>query len=236
MTIVIKGQRYKVLSIVDTVKRYGERVISSTHSGDTMMNPLETEWIYHHGAPEALARIRNFAKGSSSTSCQRTLFKHTPDHRDDLQIWKSGNKQRCFKAVLNRPLLKKTKESAATIVSRASFMNNVFQRSSIPRAFQFSRRYSPSLLRIPSTVVLEELLNSHIESTAHRAIRKIWRSKCLDTIRVQYQVHGTRVWAFYTSSKHIEPVRWISASVIKANTHVVRSLRSNRGRTLTVAY
>lgn len=62
VTVNIRGERYEVLNIVDTGTRYGERVIASTHSGDVMMKLIETEWIYHHGAPEAFSADPEFCK------------------------------------------------------------------------------------------------------------------------------------------------------------------------------
>lgn len=51
VTMTIRRERHKVLNIVDTGTRYGERVISPNHRGETRMELLETEWFNHHGPP-----------------------------------------------------------------------------------------------------------------------------------------------------------------------------------------
>lgn len=63
LTVFIRGARYEVLNIVDTTTRYGERAIAPNQNGETLMNLIEYEWIYHHGPPRAFGADPEFFKG-----------------------------------------------------------------------------------------------------------------------------------------------------------------------------
>lgn len=237
VTVMIRGERYEVLNIVDTGTRYGERVIACNHSGDTIITLLETEWIYHHGAPGAFSADPEFCKGFF----ERFLSAHAINlhPRPSRSSSKNGKVERnngVFKAVLYRLARENTEASARTLVARASFMTNLFHGSSTLSAFELARGYSPSIVGIPSTVVPREMVEAHVENTANRAIHKILRSRGPSNIKESHLGQGTPVWVFYKSSKQNEPIRWLSATVVKAGPHVVKCRRARKGPPLMVAY
>lgn len=237
VTVHIRGERYEVLNIIDTGTRYGERVIASTHSGEEIMRLLETEWIYHHGAPEAFSAEPEFCKGFFERFLSAHSIKlHARPSRSSSKNGKGERNNGVFKAVLARLALENTTASPSTLVARASFMTNLFHGSSTLSAFQLARGYSPSVLGIPWTIVPEELFNAHIEHAANRAVHRILRSRSPGTVRAENLTPGTRIWAFYKSSKHTEPVSWISASVVEAGAHVVKCRISRKGPPLMEAY
>lgn len=77
---------------------------------------------------------------------------------------------------------------------------------------------------------------THIQVSAARAVQKVMRSKRSRVVRREALKPGTKVWVFYKTSKQNDPVRWVSASVVEEEEHIVRCRRSNRGAPMSVAY
>lgn len=237
VTIFIREERFEVLNIIDTGTKYGERVIAKDHSGETMINLIETAWFYHHGTPKSFSADPEFCKRFLSRFLQTHAI--TLNARPSRSSHKNGRVERnngVFKNILARLSKEKTSASGATLIARASFMANLFHGSSTLSAFQLARGYSPSVIGIPSSVVPEYMLEAHIENVANRAVNTILRSRNHVTLRASQLPSGTDVWVFYKSSKQNEPVKWIKASVIEAGTHVVKCRRSQKGPPLTASY
>lgn len=235
--VYIKGEKYFVLNIVDAGTRYGERAIANSRDAATMMQMMETEWLYHHGAPKYFSADPEFCK----PVFERFLAGHeiTLRPRPSRSSHKNGRVERnngVFKSVLSRLSKEQTNASPWTLVSRASFMTNLFHGSSILSAFQMARGYTPSVLGIPSTVVSQDLLDAHIETTAIRAIQRTKRAKDNGVEPKSTFNRGDRVWVFYKSSQQNIPVGWIEARVVEAHEHYVKCRRSAKGPPMSIAY
>lgn len=62
MVVYIKEKKYFVLNIVDVGRRYGERMIAESRGAAHLMEMMETEWTYHHGAPKRFGADPEFCK------------------------------------------------------------------------------------------------------------------------------------------------------------------------------
>lgn len=241
ITVKLRGDRYEVLNIVDTGRSYGERAIASAHTADIMMRMLETECLYHHGAPDAFSADPEFCKGFFERFLSSHGIKLRPrPSRSSHKNRKIEQNNGVFKSVISRLCEENTVASAATLVSRASFMTtgqvgNLFHESHALSSFRLARGYSPSLFRIPLSIVPGEILEAHIENTANIAIQKILRSRAHENVRANHLHPGTPVWVFYKSSKQNESATWISALVVEAGQHIVKCRRSKKGPPMMVA-
>lgn len=200
--VYIKEEKYEVLNIIDLGTRYGERAIATTQSAENMTNMLETEWLYHHGAPGKFSADPEFCR----PFMERFLNAHSIElkPRPSRSPAKNGRIER-NNGTLKRILSKLSKESITslphTLVAKASFLTNLFHGNATLSSFQLARGYSPSILGMPNSDVSQELLDAHIESVAIRAIQKVMRSKVPNVQPHTSFKAGMRVWVFYQTSK-----------------------------------
>lgn len=105
---------------------------------------VETDWLYHHGAPRAF--------GADAEFCNKELnqFFRTRSidlqHRPSKSTHKNGRVERnngVWKEILQRLEKETTTATPKTIVKKASFMTNIFQGNSTLTSFQLARGYSP---------------------------------------------------------------------------------------------
>lgn len=237
VTVRISGEKYEVLNIVDAGTRYGERVIASSRNSTSMQSLLETEWLYHHGAPKTFSADPEFCK----PVFERFLRSHNIELRErpSRTSWKNGLVERnngTFKRVLDRIARENTTASPSTLVARASMMTNVFHGSSVMSSFQLARGYAPSLAGVPSNVVPQELLDAQVQMSAARAVQRLLKAQNPPLTGRDTLPRGTLVWVYYNTSKQNEPVGWVRAVVESAGEHVVRCRRSKRGPPMMVAY
>lgn len=62
MVVYIKEKKYFVLNMMDTGTRYGERMIAESRNTTHLMEMMENEWLYHHGAPKRFGADPEFCK------------------------------------------------------------------------------------------------------------------------------------------------------------------------------
>ena len=60
--VYIREEKFEVMNMIDLGTRYGERAIAKTPSSESMTEMLESEWIYHHGAPEKFSADSEFCR------------------------------------------------------------------------------------------------------------------------------------------------------------------------------
>lgn len=233
VTVYIRDEKFEVINIIDVGTRYGERSIAPCRDGRTMMEIVETRWLYQHGDPKRFSADPEFCK---------EFFKRFLDsydihlmERPSRSSSKNGVVERnngTFKLVLNKLAKELTSASPATLLARASFMCNLFHGNSVMSAFQLARGYSPSIAGIPSYKVLPTLVDAQIRVNAARAVQRALRSKSSRVVQCAADPPGTHVWVFYKSWKQNEPVKWVPAAVVETK----KCRRSKRGTPMSVAY
>lgn len=233
----INEQKYFILNMVDAGTRYGERAIAFSRDAKTMMEMIETHWLYNHGAPKYFSADPEFCK----TFFEKFLLAHkiTLRPRPSRASFKNGRVERnngVFKTVLSRLIREKTTATPPTLIARASFLTNLFHGNSDLSAFQLARGYAPSILGIPSSVVSQDILDAHIQTTAVRAIQRAMRSNNNNVQPGSSFEKGKKVWIFYKSSKQNESVGWIEAIVVEPMLHSLKCRRTRRGPPMNVAY
>lgn len=157
------NKKYYVLNIIDLGTRYGERVIAESRNAADMMYMVDSEWIYHHGAPKRF--------GADQVFCRPIFERFLKAHEIELMprpsrsSYKNGKVERndgVFKSVLLRLEKEKTDAPASVLIDRASFMTNMFHGNSVLSSFQLARGYAPYLLGIPKTFLTAEILDAHV--------------------------------------------------------------------------
>lgn len=237
VTVYIKGEKFEVLNVIDTGTNYGERVIVPAKNAQIMMNKIEEEWIYHHGAPKFFSADPEFCR----SNMQKFLHSHSIElqARPSRSSSKNGKVERnngLFKNILSRITKETTRASSNTLVARASFLTNMFHGNSILSSFQLARGYSPSILGIPNSRVTTEILNAYKRTSANRAIHRLLKSHDNHLIHPSSLPPGTKIWVYYNTSAQNDPTRWVRATVAEALPHFVKCRRSKKGPPMTVAY
>lgn len=62
MVVYVNEVKFTVLNIVDAGTRYGERPIARSRDAENMMDMIESEWLYNHGAPKHISANPEFCK------------------------------------------------------------------------------------------------------------------------------------------------------------------------------
>lgn len=235
--ITIQTQKAIVLNMVDAGTRYAERIIASARNAETMTSLIDQHWFDRHGAPAAFSSDPEFQAPILTKFLQRHKIniRKRPSRRHN----KTGIVERnngVFKAIFYRLAKEQSTASASALVSRASFLSNLFVGSNTLSAFQLARGYTPSVLGLPPTIVTQDILDAHCEQVALRAIQKLLRSRNNHTIPANILKPGTDVFVFYNTSSHSVRTEWIRAKVVEAKRDQVLCRRSNHGRAMGVAY
>ena len=233
----IGEHKFEIINIVDMGTNYGERTIVSRRTADEMKHKLETDWLYHHGAPQEFSADPEF----TTPTLKRFLKSHAIEvkERPSRSSSKNGKVERnngLFKLILSRIARENTCSPPQTLVARASFLTNLFHGNSTLSSFQLARGYSPSLLGVPAAVVPPDVLAAHKHTVASRALQKVLKSHNNSTHSHQTLKKGSRIWVYYNTSKQNEPVRWIKATVLDSTPFLVRCRRSKKGPPMSVAH
>lgn len=226
-----------MINIVDLGTGYGERMIASTRTAERMKELLETGWVYRHGAPKTFSADPEFCR----PVMQVFLESHgiSMSDRPSRSSHKNGIIERnngTFKEVFKRLSRERTEATPVSLVARASLVTNLLHGSATLSAFQLARGYSPSILGVPSSKVPADLMQAHIEMKSIRAIQKVLKGRAAHTVPPSALYPGRAIWVFYKTSQQNVPVRWVAATVEKAERHFVRCRRSSRGPPMKVAY
>ena len=195
--VYIGNDKLEIFNMIDLSTRYGERAMAVNRSAQNMKDMIESEWLYHHGVPKSFSADPEF--------CRPVLQQFLKAHAIELKARpsrsssKNGHIERnngVFKMILSRLAKENTSASQSTLISRASFIANLFHSSAILSAFQLARGYTPSILGMPSCMVTPEVLEAHIESVAIRDIQKVVRSNIRNVEPHSSFEKGMRDWVF----------------------------------------
>lgn len=159
------------------------------------------------------------------------------DHLDlPLKIVIVERNNEIFRTGLKKPDRDSCFTSADLLVSKASFLTNVFHRLQILSSFQLSRGYSLWIMGVLFTYVSEEVHDAHTEIYAKGALEKLLQSRANLNVGGVVLPPGTWIRVYYKTSKQNYPVRWTEALRTKALESMVKCRRSEQGPPITVAY
>jgi len=116
------------------------------------------------------------------------------------------------------------KNVLSRIIKERTDASHLFHGSTVLSSFQLAQGYAPSIAGISKSMVPKELLETHTQRTANRALQKVLRSE------------GVKIWVYYKTSKQNERVRWVSAEVVEARDHLVLCRRAQHSKPMSVAY
>lgn len=106
--------------------------------------------------------------------------------------------------------------SASTLVVRGSCMTNLFHGNAVLSAFQMARGYALSILVITYSVVSQDILDYHIDTTEIRALQKVQRTNNNGVEPHTAFVKGDREWFLQKSSQQNIPIGSVEAHVVEA--------------------
>lgn len=125
--------------------------------------------------------------------------------------------------------------SDSLLLSRATFLSNLFPGSRHLSSFELARGYKPALLGIGSRVVTTELHSAYKQQSMTRAISEILGSRSPSTTARSCLSPNTEIYYFYKSSKQNEADKWKAGTVISAEPYYV-TISTSTGRKTNMAY
>lgn len=233
----VRGEKRTIIVITDTGTGYTEASIVRSRNMDTIVEKVEVVWICQHGAPRNVSADDEYnrKKLTDYLRVHDIKFKPRPTRRHN-KVGIVERKNGTLKEIIRRLDTDITTANSDTIVSRATFLSNMFSGSRLMSSFELVRGYSPSILGLPRTDVTQDLLNAHKEQVATRALQRLLHSRLPDSPTPEMFAPGDNVWVFYNTSKQNVKPEWVRAKVIQAEQHHLIARRSLRGPPMRVAY
>lgn len=227
---ILRGTKTAIVITTDTGTGYSEGKITQKRDTSTLCKIIEHMWILRHGAPLKLSADDEYNRKTLLTflGLHNILFKARPTRRHN----KTGiveRKIQTVKVILSKLDKEPSSSTAEEIVHRALFLSNFFSGSAILSSFQLVRGYQPSILGLPPSVVPQDLLDSHIEQTATRALQRAMRARKSSEDRKAGYRENDLVWVWYASTKMNEQDQWIQALVVRPCEHHIEVRRLKNG-------
>lgn len=204
----IRDRKHVVLHIVDAGTAYSETSIVADRRISTAIKVIEEIWLNRHGAPvsisaddELYATLKRDLK--SFMAARHILYKPRPVRRHN-KVGIAERKHGTLKRILQRLQQDRTGADDATVLSRATFMSNMFAGSHLLSSFELARGFSPCVLGIPARTVTDELLESHKDQQAMRALQRLMRARPIPKMPPNNLKVGDPVFFYYKSSKNNE--------------------------------
>lgn len=150
--------------------------------------------------------------------------------------WITERKNELFKTLLTRIHKQNITFDARILIVGASFLDNMFHRTSILGSFYSAKGYFSSALGTTVTKTWRTLKEAHRITISACAINCLL--KCMDNhnLAASELLEGTEVWLYCDSSKHNELPRWVGAPITEHKQHIVYCRRSQKLISMNVAY
>lgn len=208
----IRGVRQTIFFITDTGTGYTEAKIVDRKDINNIIRELEHIWICRHRAPLAISADDEYNRSKlvSYLSSHDISFKPRPT-RGHNKIGFVERKNQTIKSILNKLKMEKSNATASEMVTRATFLSNMYSGSRIFSSFELVGRYQPSVLGIPPLIVPTELLEAHMEQAAARALQRAIYSRTPATPLSDIFKPNDCVWVWYATSKQNERDKWVRA-------------------------
>lgn len=236
----IRDSKHVVLHIVDAGTAYSETAIVGDRRIATAIRAIEEIWLKRHGTPVAISADDELDATTkrdlkSFMESRHILFKPRPVRRHN-KIGIAERKHGTLNRILEKLQHDRTDAEAATILSRATFMSNMFAGSHILSAFELARGFSPSVLGIPARIVTSELLQAHKDQQATRALQRLMRSRPIPDMPPNNLRVEEPVFFYYKSSKNNERDEWKSGRIHSLKQHYAIIQSEQTARKTKVAY
>lgn len=121
------------------------------------------------------------------------------------------------------------------LLTRVTFLSNLFCDSSLLSSFELVFGYPPALLGVDSIVVPHSPLEAYNDQQCVRALRRLLKSRHSKCLPPQALPPGAPVYYYYKSSKHCESIEWRPGIVISAKQFFVQ-ISNEKGRSSNMAY
>ena len=237
MVVHLHGKRHIVFLMTDTGTGYAELEIVMDRSALTFTNRVETTWICRHGAPQAVSSDDKYNRRPVLNCLQSHNVKFKPrPSRCHNKTGKVERKIQTITTILDRLHDEISNAAPTTLVEPAGFLANMFSGSRILSSFELVRGYSPSIVCIPGRMIPQDLFHAHREQAAVRALQRILTSHAPNSLQADMFQPGEPVWVYYRSRKNNERNKWVKATVVRAQEHLLFARRSSKEPPMRIAY
>lgn len=165
-----------------------------------MMSKFEECWLCRH-APGHFS--------ADPELCQTVLVRYLGGHgvtvneRPARSPHKNGRVERrngTFNYIFEKLSKEHTKADVTLIVARASFMTNIIFGRSKLHSLQLARGYMTSVVGLPKQVLTQDVLQTRIQVTGCRAIRKAFKTPMPSSGLQSIFETGDKIHFFYKST------------------------------------
>lgn len=163
MVKYIRGERFDVLSMVDTWTGYGERVIVPSRNATIMKSMIESRCFCEHEAPKAFSADPKFFVAiliSFMQSHNITILDRWSRSSSKKSIIKSKNG--VSKSILSLTSNEKSDDLPGTIILRSSMLTNILHGLGVLSSSQLATGYCPSILGIPTTKITDDIFRARL--------------------------------------------------------------------------
>ena len=155
-------EKHILLVMTDTGTRYTEATIVNDRTVSTIVSVYEKHWLCRHGASKRLSADDEYHRRvlTNYLETHRITFRARPIRRHN-KIGIVERKNGTLKGILHRLAMIHSNAPMDTLVSRATFICNLFSGSQTLSSFELASGYRLSLLGIPPTYVTQDILDAH---------------------------------------------------------------------------
>ena len=213
-----------VLHLVDVHSGFSATALVPNREIDVAARTIEKIWINIHGAPAKLSGDPEFVNQRFFKLMER--FSVTVEPRPARRHQKIGVVERKHAVVrtlyqrilqdvafMNKALLdvepadQDKGELHAHILSRATYINNNLYGSRTMSSFEMVRGYTPSISGLPQSPISEQMILSHQEQTAWRALLSVDAARNPIKLKKDQLHRDTAVYFF----RRVPKPKWIRA-------------------------
>lgn len=193
-----------------------------------------------HGAPVSISRDEELAATQKRVSkfflaSSHIKFKPRPV-RSHSNVVIAERNHGTIKKVLQKLQYDNTYAEDSTILSRATFLRNIFAGSHMQSSFELAIGFSPSVLGIPGRLVTEQIIVAHRDQKVTRALQGHMRSGPIRDAPPSNIIVGEPILYYYKSSKNNEKDEWKSGQIVNIERYYAIIQSDKTGRKSKVEY
>lgn len=232
-----------ILHIVDVASGFSAAELMPSRDMSKAMKTFERIWVNMHGPPLSLsADVEFLNKFSKELRYFGIEFNPTPARRHN-KLGVVERKNAVLRVLIQRLLLDSSHASSTRgvtvdhveILSRATYLSNILLGGKLLSSFELARGFTPQIAGLPKTKLSEEIIESHREQVARRALHILRKSHPPAVTGAKDFEKGERVYFFRRGPKF---GTWHTAFVRETNEQflLLSSSPDHRGKPIRCAY
>lgn len=121
------------------------------------------------------------------------------------------------------------------LLSRATFLSNIFSGSNVLSSFELMQGYKPAILGLSSEVVTADLMEAYKDQATFRALHRLMKSGNPQDLPPSCLLPGTEIFYYFKTSRQNIPVEWETGKEILAHSYFV-TITTDKGRKTNISY